>query len=449
MERRQRKPRKTGSVVFYSIYVTFILVFFMVLSALIAPLRDWLVRYEASQPNHKRDEVFAQLFESGDWDNLYALAGMEATTFEDEKAFTAYMDALVSSGKLTCLETSAGLSGDKKFIVKVGDKKIATFLLTGGGETDLEIAQWELGKVELFLPRDASVMVQRLPGQTVYVNGIALDDSYTISRTTTLADSYLPEGEQGFLLELQQVTGLWQTPKVEVKDAAGNPVSLTFDEELGIYIQSLPVHQLTEEHKSVAEQTARSYCKYMINASGHELWRWFDESSKAYQEIIRFEQWTVQSYQSYTFSETTFEDFYQYSDDCFSVAVDLTLNVLRNNDTIKPYHLHSTLVFTKNEYGKFHAVAMTNLDIQEKKEQVRLVFKQETGEKTLWVDPRDPKCDVPAAAAVDGKTFKGWVTETKSETGKVTLTVVFNEQGQLLLDEGATLRPMVLTPLYE
>jgi hypothetical protein len=358
------------------------------------------------------------------------------------------MEVLVGSEKLTCLETSAGLSGDKKFIVKLGEKKIATFLLTGGGDSDLEISTWELGKVELFLPRESTVTVQRLPGQTVYINGIALDDSYTVHRTTTLAGEYLPEGETGFVLETQQVTGLWQTPKIEVKDAQGNAVALKRGEN-GIYTQSLPVHELTDEFKSVAEQTARAYCKYMINASGHELWRWFDEDSKAYQEIIRFEQWTVQSYQGYTFSETKFEDFYQYSDDCFSVAVDLTLNVKRNNGTTKPYHLHSTLVFTKDEYGKFRAVAMTNLDIQEKKEQVRLVFLQETGEKTLWVDPADPKCEVPSVAVPEGKTFKGWVTESRDETGKVTLTVVFNEQGQLLLEGDKTLEPMVLTPLFE
>ena len=448
MERR-KKPVKKGSVVFYSIYIAGILVFFMVLSALIVPLRDWLVRYEASQPNHKRDEVFTQIFENGDWERLYELAGVESTTFEGEADFVAYMEDLTASKELTCLETSAGLSGDKKFIVKLADQKIATFLLTGGGDSDLEISEWELGTVEVFLPKEVSVTVQRLPGQTVYINGVALDDSYTIRRTTTLADSYLPEGERGFLLELQQVTGLWKEPVVEVRDGNGNAVTVTCDDETGIYTQELPVQTLTDELKSVAEGTARSYCKYMINASGHELWRWFDTESQAYQEIIRFEQWTVQSYQSYTFSETAFEDFYAYSDDCFSVAVDLTLNVKRTNGTIKPYHLHSTLVFVKNSSGSFRAVTMTNLDLQKMQEQVKLVFSAEESEQVLWVDPADPECTLPVAPAVEGKTFKGWVTQTQNEAGKVTLTVVFDEQGQLRLEEGETLQSMVLTPLYE
>lgn len=449
MPERRRRRRKTGSTVFYSVYALGVIAFFIALAAVIAPLKDWLIRYEAAQPNHKRDEVFQQLFESRDWDTLYERSGMENTEFEDKTVFASLMDKLVTEGTLSCVETSAGLSGDKKFIVKLDDEKIATFLLTGGGEDEMEIASWELKSVEVFLPREASVTVQRLPGQTVYINGKALDDSYTIHRTTTLADNYLPEGESGFRLELQRVTGLWQDPLVEVKDADGNAVAVTLDEETGIYTQELSSHVLTDEVKTLAENTARAYCKYMINASGHELWKWFDEESEAYKEIIRFEQWTVQSYQGYTFTETEYDDFYQYSDNCFSVVVDLTLKVTRGNGTIKPYHLRSTLVFAKNEYGKFHAVAMTNLDIQEKQEQIKLVFEQGDAQKVIWVDPVNPKLEVPVADAVEGKTFKGWVTEGKDANGKVTLTVVFDENGQLRLEEGKTLEPAVLTPLWE
>lgn len=449
MPERRRRRRKTGSIVFYSVYALGIIAFFIALAAIIAPLKDWLIRYEASQPNHKRDEVFQQLFESQDWDQLYELSGVENTAFEDKETFAALMNDMVSQGELSCLETSAGLSGDKKFIVKVDDEKLATFLLTGGAASEMEIGQWELKSVEVFLPTEASVTVQRLPGQTVYINGKALDDSYTIHRTTTLADSYLPEGESGFRLELQRVTGLWKQPQVEVRDEACNTVAITLDETTGIYTQQLPTFEITDEVKEVAQNTARAYCKYMINASGHELWKWFDEQSEAYKEIIRFEQWTVQSYQGYKFTETEYDDFYQYSEDCFSVVVDLTLKVTRGNGTIKPYHLRSTLVFAKNEYGKFHAIAMTNIDIQQKQEQVRLTFKQGDEEKTFWVDPAAPKLEVPAALTVEGKTFKGWVAESKDAAGKVTLTVVFDENGQLRLEEGKVLEAAVLTPLWE
>ena len=47
-----RKPR-VSTIVFYSIYVLLIVAFFVGINALLSPLEDWLVRYEASQPEQK------------------------------------------------------------------------------------------------------------------------------------------------------------------------------------------------------------------------------------------------------------------------------------------------------------------------------------------------------------------------------------------------------------
>lgn len=441
--------RKIGSIIFCSLYVLGIVAFFIGLSSILTPLKDWLVRYEAAQPNYKRDEVFAQLFEKGDWESVYDLAKMQDTTFEDVDDFVIYMNNLTKGGELTCVETSAGLSGDKKFIVKLNDKKIATFLLTGGSKSQLEIAQWELSDVELFLTREASLVVQKLPGQTVYINGVALDDSYTIHRTTTLAEEYLPEGEHGYCLELQKVTGLWQIPDVQVKDEAGNAVALTYDEQSGIYTQTIPEMVLTDEQKLMAQDAAHSYCRYMINAADHKLWAYFNTECETYQEIIRFEQWTVQSYRGYDFSETKYDNFYQYSDNCFSVTVDMTLNVTRTNGSIKPYQLSSTLVFTKNADGKFLVTEMTNIDIQAKREQARLVFDQDGVQKVVWVDPANVKLELPAVTAPEGTTFKGWVTEEKTGEGELTLTIIFDAEGNLRLPADTTLKPMTLKPLFE
>ena len=410
--------KKIGSIIFCSLYVIAVVAFFIVLSKVIAPLKDWLVRYEDAQPNYKRDEVYSELFEKGDWERVYELAEMQDTTFEDVDDFVIYMNNMTKGGKLSCVETSAGLSGDKKFIVRINEKKFATFLLSGGSESQLEIVPWELKDVELFLMREASLIVEKLPGQTVYINGVPLDDSYTIHRTTTLAEEYLPEGERGYCLELQQVTGLWQLPQVQVKDEIGNEIELTYVEESGIYTQTIPQMTISEDQKYLAESAAHAYCRYMINASDHKLWAHFDTESETYKEIIRFEQWTVQSYRGYEFTETTFENFYQYSDECFSVTVDLTLNVTRTNGTIKPYHLRSTLIFSQNGEGRFLANMMTNLDIQTQFTQARLVFEQEDKKDIIWVDPANPKLELPTVTVPEGMTFKGWVTEEKSEDSR-------------------------------
>ena len=124
--RRKSAKRTRGTIIFYSVYAACVIIFLVALLCVMNPLRDWLVKYEASQPNYKRDEVFAELFADPDWEKIYELANVEDTEFENSKTFAACMDKLVGDKELTCLETSAGLSGDKKYIVKDVFAKIFT-----------------------------------------------------------------------------------------------------------------------------------------------------------------------------------------------------------------------------------------------------------------------------------------------------------------------------------
>lgn len=449
MFKNRKKPTK-GAIVFYSLYGVGVLAFLIALLVILNPLKDWLVRYEAAQPNHKKQEVFSEIFEAGNWEELYRLAGLQDSEFEQAASFAAYMDKLVGEQELICLETSAGLSGDKKFIVKLGDEKIATFVLTGGGSNDTQIIPWELKSMEVSLEKKTSVTVDRLPGQTVYINGVALDDSYTIRRITAdRAQGYLPEGQKSFYLDQQRVTGLWTEPKVEVKDAMGFAVPVSYNGETGVYNQTLPAQVATEDQKELALGAAKAYSKYMINAADHKLTAHFDTESEAYQKILTYEKWTMQSYQGYEFSEATYSDFYQYSEDCFSIAVDLTLNVTRPNGTVKEYPFHSTLVMTRNNMGVFKATAMTNLNIQELREQVKLTLSYDETTQDIWVDTVDPKPQLPELTVPDGKVFKGWVMEELGEDGTTTLTVVFDGNGALSLPADKALEAVTLKPLFE
>jgi len=164
-----RKPR-VGTVLFYLFYIALIVAFFVGVNKLLAPLEDWLIRYEASQPEQKCQEVFDSLFASPDWGKLYELAGIEDTVYEGKDAFATYMQAKSAGKKITYIETSAGLSGDHKYIVKLDDEKIATFTLTGGAESQTDIPVWEFGELELFFTRNTSVTVSK--GSTVQAGDV-------------------------------------------------------------------------------------------------------------------------------------------------------------------------------------------------------------------------------------------------------------------------------------
>ena len=454
--RRPRRKKNTkatrGTKIFYWAYAGGIAVFFIIMACILSPLRDWLVKYEASQPNYKRDQVYQELFADPDWEHIYTLAGVEGTRFDNKETFAAYMEQLVGDQELTCLETSAGLSGDKKFIIKLKDQKIAAFTLTGGADKDTEIPQWQLGKVEVFFSGDKNVIVEKLPGQTVYINGVALDDSYTIRTLSTVAENYLPEGVHGFRLTHQKVTGLLTEPEVEVKDALGNSTALTKDSESGIYKQTLPSQQASEEEKLLALTAVQAYAKYMIRKVDiGEIGKYFDSSSAIYNTIAKSEVGWMQSYSSFDFSEAAYSNYYRYSDTLFSIYVDVTLNVHRNNGSVKEYDLSNTLFFTKDSNGKWLVTEMTNLDVQTTREQVRLTFMD--GDQVLsdaMVDKDAKMVTLPNVEIPAGQTLN-WVKQEDNGNGEVTLTVVFSatETGEIYLPESYSLEPMTLHTLFE
>ena len=452
-KRRKKASGKRGTILFYSIYAFCVAAFFVGLLYVMDPLKDWLIKYEASQPNHKRDEVFAQLFADPDWEAIYRMAGVEDTEFENSKSFASAMNKLVGDTELTCIETSAGLSGDKKFIVKLGDEKIASFTLTGGASSQTEIPEWELGTVDVFFQRTKSVTVERFPGQTVLINGVALDDNYVIRTTATVAEDYLPEGVHGFRLEQLHVTNLLVEPEITLKNPDGSTAKLTKDKETGIYSPEISTSAPTEEEKLLALNATKAYAEYMIGKTTlGAVQKLFDTKSQFYETIRRSEVGWVQSGASYAFTEPHYSDFYRYSDSLFSIKLDMTLQQTRFDGSVKNYNLNNTMFFQKNDQGKWLVMEATNVAVQELVSHVRVVFMD--GERILsnqMVNAAVNSLTLPAVTAPEGKTFVGWVKQEINAAGQTTLTVVFDAsvENTVYLPSDTALEPLVLHALYE
>ena len=439
---------KTGTIVFRIFYFLLVAAIVAGIAVAMNALENWLVRYEASQPIYKCEEVFEELFADPDWEAIYDLSGTEDTAFEGKSAYAKYMSGLVGDTKLTYLETSAGLSGGKKYIVRLGEEKIATFTLRSKEVAQNEIPEWELGNVEIFFTRRHSVIVEKLPEHTVYINGVALDGSYTIRSLETTAEGYLPEGIHGYRLEQQQLNGLLTEPEVLVMDANGNSVSVTKDPETGIYRLPVMVMEATDSEKQVALSAIQAYAKYMIRADSLDAVKaCFDTNSEIYDVIRKYEAWTMQSYASYSFTEPEYSDFYRYSDDLFSIRIKLQLNVKRTNGSVKPYDLNSTLFLQKQADGRYLAIDMTNTETQKIVEHVRLTFMD--GENLLsdaMIESDALTIQLPDVTAPEGMVLEGWVMQEDDGNGKITLTVVFHptETGIINLPVGGKLEPMTL-----
>ena len=469
--KKQKKGPRVGSVIFYTIYFLFILAFFGALYLGLNWLHGWLSDFEAAQPTLKAKQVFEEVFTDPDWGALYEAAGAKDSPYEGKEEYVNYMEEKVGDAKLTYVETSAGLDKTKKkFIVKLGDEKVATFTLTDRNNvgnmdlTDLtnlenikdmaDIPDWQLGAVEVFFERVGTYYIVKMGDHTASINGVALDDSFTIQKATTVAERYLPEGTNGFITCIQQIDGLMEVPDVTIVDGAGNPLEVTYDEAARTFTAKTESNTMTEDQSALALEAAKVYSLWMIDEEHDRaaVAKYFDASSDAYSRIVKSTELWMQNHNGYRFENDAVTDYARYSDDIFSVRVKTDLIVTRTDGSNKVYAFNQSMFFQKNEAGKWLCFESTNVDVSEPVGKVRLSFMQ--GDVMLTTDFYEtdakevitPKLPVP-----EGQVFSGWVTISKNENGDTVYNVEFQpgEDGTVKLPEGNILRPMTLYALFQ
>ena len=469
--KKQKKGPRVGSVIFYTIYFLFILAFFGATYLGLNWLHGWLSDFEAAQPTLKAKQVFEEVFTDPDWGALYEAAGAKDSPYEGKEEYVNYMEEKVGDTKLTYMETSAGLDKTKKkFIVKLGDEKVATFTLTDRnnvGNMDLsdltnlenikdmaDIPDWQLGAVEVFFERVGTYYIVKMGDHTASVNGVELDDSFTIQKATTVAERYLPEGTNGFITCIQQIDGLMEVPDVTIVDGAGNPLEVTYDEAARTFTAKTESNTMTEDQSALALEAAKIYSLWMIDEEHDRaaVAKYFDASSDAYSRIVKSTELWMQNHNGYRFENDAVTDYARYSDDIFSVRVKTDLIVTRTDGSNKVYAFNQSMFFQKNEAGKWLCFESTNVDVSEPVGKVRLSFMQ--GDVMLTTDFYEtdakevitPKLPVP-----EGQVFSGWVTISTQEDGTTVYNLEFqpSEDGTVKLPEGNTLRPMTLYALFQ
>lgn len=448
---KEKRPVSWSTKMFYSIYAAVIVLLCVGIAIALSALNDWLVRFEASQPDTKAQQAFDQYFADPDWGQIYDLAGIADTEYEGKDAYVAWMEAKAGTAPLTYVKTSAGLSGGQKYIVKLDGENIATFTLQNSAKSDLEIPNWALDTVEVLLTRQEHVMVYAQPDHTVTVNGVALTEKDIVLTTTTAAEDYLPEGVHGARTVLYYVDDLLAAPAVTVTGPEGEEIATVYDPEAKAYSQSADEDLLSDELKDRLVQATQAYCKHMINAGGG-VSSYFDNSSAIYKTIMRNEMW-FKGYSGYEFTPAQITDAYVYSDTLISARISLTLNVTRSsNGTVKAFDVDNTLFLEKKSNGKWMVIEMVNADAQAVRTQVRLTYALD-GEvlSSAMVDAQASVLTPPAVTAPEGKVFSGWFREITAEDGSKTLSLMFlpDENGTVTLPEDYTLEPMELQGLFE
>ena len=461
MVRQQRRGPRLGGIIFYTIYFLMIFVFFIGVFVTLNWLNGWLKDYEAAQPTVKCQQVFDQLFGNPDWAQLYRLAGDPTgtgtnkydTQFEGVDAYVTYMNEKVAGQPLNFVETSAGISGNKKFIVRLGTEKVATFTLNGHGEKITDIPDWQLGAVEIFVNRQESIKIRKLENHVAYVNNQPLDDSYTIQIASTKADENLAP-ENRVRTSIQEVSGLLTTPELLVYDQTGAPIEVRYNPDSGMFEEQTAAIAMTEDQRTAVFGALEAYAGFMINASGSRaaLAKYFDGGSQTYNDIIKMggELWMNTDY-GHTFLNQELLGYTKHSDDLFTVRASMTMHVKCKDGPEKDYDVCQSMYFT-NKNGKWVCTEMTNEDITAPVGEVRLTFCDAAGNvmSSDFYSTASQLITAPTIQAPAGKVFSGWSTVETNAEGQKTWNLMFqpDENGNITLSSSYNLVPMVLYPLF-
>lgn len=457
---KKRGPR-TGGVIFYSFYFGLILVFFVGVFIGLNWLNGWLKDYQAAQPTIKCQQVFDELFATPDWAQLYRLAGDPTgtgtnrydTQFEGSDAYVRYMQEKVGSQQLEYVETSGGLTG-KKYLVRLGTEKLASFTLTGQQDSITDIPDWKLGEVELFITRNESIRIRKLENHVAYVNNTPLSEDYTIQIASTKADEELPV-EERVRTSIQEVDGLMTAPELLVYDQTGAPIDVRYNSDSGMYEEQISSIAITDEERSAVFGALEAYAGFMINASGSRtaVSQYFKGGTQTYNDIVAMngELW-MNSDRGHDFRNQEILGFTSRSDTMFSVRASMIMHVINKDNTEKDYSIVQSMYFSY-ENGKWVCTEMTNEDITTPVGEVRLTFFDAAGNQlsSAFYSTDSKSLTAPVVDIPVGKVFSGWATVETNEAGQKTWTVVFqpDEAGNVTLPDGYNLTPMKLYPLFQ
>lgn len=205
------KSQKNEKKLFYPLFGALVALLILAGSITLLLLHGWLTRYEAAQPTAVRSKIMESIFLAKDWQKAASEASLSFSPFETGEDYAAYMDAHYGDAVITSIETSAGLSGGKQYIVKADAEEIARFTLkTGEGED----AEWQLSDLRLSFAAAKSVTVRVKKETTVSLNGITVDPDRYTTRLLTAGT-----GEE--MIELT-VDGLLNEPTVTLQKS-GTP----------------------------------------------------------------------------------------------------------------------------------------------------------------------------------------------------------------------------------
>ena len=301
-------------------------------------VKSRLAEYEDAQPKYVAEEVFDRYFRPIDYEKLLADARYDASG-ANESEIAEYLREEIGDSELTCSMGLSGAPGETRYLVKAGEKQLASIVLkVSDQKTAHGFDTYEFSYLTLHLntdepqPECLPVTVEAPASCLIAVDGAPISEEFFVSEylKTDAMEFYPPEiaGVEYavYVLEPQKD----HTFEIAVTDAQGQPVEVNFDEASNTYTAGLPYSgELEEEYAEFVIEAMQGYSQYIQASASVSLGSikpYFDTESEAYADVVAVggDRWMVKEWSGVEFKDLTIGEFYAYTPEIFSCHISFT-----------------------------------------------------------------------------------------------------------------------------
>ena len=305
---------------FYIVYFTLLGLFAIALIVGCILLGSFVMDYNKGIHETVSERFFEDNFLKLDVDKLISLSGTVPCEFETESDLKAYVTETLTKDTLTYTSVSSLTDDDtKKYIVKSGDYKVATFTLKPDKKGD-----YKEDTLTLHLPSSLDRQYKILDSGTLYINGKAVSENYITETSDHMSAEYLGSTADSPKWVTYTVTGLTKEPECKIIDRNGNTPAFAPDET------GIPTEEIiydTEDAKITTRllEAAKQYAKCMQNdASKASVYKYFKKGTDLYNSIRSVENTFVWDHNGYSFENEKVSEFMRYNENTVSCRISFT-----------------------------------------------------------------------------------------------------------------------------
>lgn len=336
---------------FYKIYFSAIAVFLILLCITLIGVSAFISQYNKGIPETVSEKFFNDTFQNLDTETIIQMSGITPCEFETEDDIKSFLEKTLSE-KLTYTSISSN-SDEKKYIVKSGEYKCASFTLTPDEKND-----YHPSSLTLHLPKENSAVYQILDSSTLYINGQMVDSKYISHTGVHISSWYLPENVKKPTWITYTIDGLTKEPDAKIVDRNGNESN--FFEEDGILIEEIIYD---EEEKEIIDRIVNGAKQYAIcmqnDAPKSSVYPYFEKGTDLYNSIRSVENMFVWDHNGYAIENEKVSEFFRYDENTVSLRVSFT-HILKKHGREDYRDFTDITYFARNIDGKYMIFARHN-----------------------------------------------------------------------------------------